>query len=64
MYGQLVDKTQRRIWGEFDKSISNDLQFDPRAVADGHGGIIVVWYEIGVGTGNGIFAQQVSRNGK
>jgi len=31
--------------------------------SDGYGGGIVVWYEIGTGSGWGIFAQQISRNG-
>ncbi|MFQ5605059.1 MAG: T9SS type A sorting domain-containing protein [bacterium] len=65
LYTQLIDKTQNRLWGDSDTAVSvrSGLQFDPFAVVDGNGGIILCWYEIGVGTGNGVFAQQVSRNG-
>ncbi len=66
LYGQLIDQTADRLWRDSDVAIStrNALQTDPRATDDGQGGIIVVWYEIGAGTGNGVFVQQISRNGK
>ncbi|NIR48340.1 T9SS type A sorting domain-containing protein [candidate division KSB1 bacterium] len=66
LYSQLIDRNQKRLWNESDVPISTreDLQFDPRAVEDGNGGAIITWYEIGTGTGNGVFAQQISRTGK
>ncbi|RMD67590.1 hypothetical protein D6833_00005, partial [Candidatus Parcubacteria bacterium] len=66
LYGQLLDKNQDRFWGDSDVAISirDDLQLDAVAVSDGRGGAIIAWNELGAGTGNGVFAQQVSRDGK
>ncbi|KAA0221359.1 T9SS C-terminal target domain-containing protein [candidate division KSB1 bacterium] len=49
-----------------DQPVSSrpDVEWDHRVSSDGNGGCIVAWYEIGTGSGWGIFAQQVSRNGK
>lgn len=45
-------------------SLRPDFQQSHRIASDGNGGCIVIWYEIGTGSGWGIFAQQISRNGK
>jgi hypothetical protein len=41
-----------------------EVQRNHRVCSDGRDGCIVTWYELGLGSGWGIFAQQVSRNGK
>jgi len=44
-------------------SVRNHFQQEHEVTSDNAGGAIVCWYEIGTGSGWGIFAQQVSRNG-
>ena len=63
-YAQKIDSLGHSSWQE-DILLSNRLPSPPLQVtSDLAGGAILCWYEIGTGSGWGIFAQQVSRNGK
>ncbi|MFQ5751663.1 MAG: FlgD immunoglobulin-like domain containing protein [bacterium] len=66
IYGQRVSASGDRLWSTDDVLISGrpDAGRGRQMTPDGSGGAIVTWYEIGTGTGNGIFAQQISREGK
>jgi hypothetical protein len=65
LYGQKLDSTGIRVWDKSDIPISirNDHQKAHKVISVFDGGAITCWYEIGTGSGWGIFAQQVSRNG-
>lgn len=65
IYGQSVAQDGERNWGE-DVAISlqPDVEWNHRVCSDGNGGCIVTWYEIGMGSGWGIFAQQISSQGR
>lgn len=65
----------RNLYGQlfYDESILNpdlpvslrpEVQQSHRIASDGSGGCIVAWYEIGLGSGWGIFSQQISKKGK
>jgi hypothetical protein len=65
LFGQPLDSDGNRLWGDDDIAIStrNVRHNTHKIIPDCAGGAIVCWYEIGAGSGWGIFAQQVSRNG-
>mgnify|MGYP006291745977 CR=1 FL=1 len=65
LFGQRLDSLGLRQWHKDDIPISTREQFQRSHVvmSDNAGGAIACWYEIGTGSGWGIFAQQVSRNG-
>lgn len=64
LYAQILDGIGKGIW-EKERAITLRPSFERnhRAASDGAGGCIVTWYEIGTGSGWGIWAQQISRNG-
>lgn len=65
LFGQRLDSAGLRLWGKNDIPISvrDHFQNEHKVISDLAGGAIVCWYEVGTGSGFGIFAQQVSRNG-
>ncbi|MDZ7725149.1 MAG: T9SS type A sorting domain-containing protein [candidate division KSB1 bacterium] len=64
LFGQKLNSIGLKLWSD-DVPISTREHYQrvPKAISDNSGGAIVCWYEIGTGSGWGIFAQQVSRNG-
>ncbi len=64
IYTQKLNLLGEQEWSENDVAMSarttNERNF--QVVSDLAGGSIICWYEIGLGSGFGIFAQQVSRN--
>lgn len=65
LFAQRSDENGNRLWSESDIEVStSEVQHRSfQVVSDLSGGVIVCWYETGAGSGFGIFAQQVSRNG-
>ncbi len=65
LFGQRLNSNGLAQWGRNDIAISirDQFQRSHRVISDYAGGAIICWYEIGTGSGWGIFAQQVSRNG-
>lgn len=65
LFGQKLDSTGSKLWSKDDIPISTRVHFQRShmVISDNSGGAIACWYEIGTGSGWGIFAQQVSRNG-
>ncbi|MDZ7269093.1 MAG: hypothetical protein ONB48_15290 [candidate division KSB1 bacterium] len=65
LYAQSLDHNGNQIWDDdIAVTLRPDSERSHRISSDGNGGCIVTWYEIGTGSGWGIFAQQVSRNGR
>jgi hypothetical protein len=65
LFAQKIDGNGTSLWEESDIKISTSKvqHRDFHVISDLAGGAIVCWYETGVGSGFGIFAQQVSRDG-
>ncbi|MDZ7269903.1 MAG: T9SS type A sorting domain-containing protein [candidate division KSB1 bacterium] len=64
IYAQSLGQNGNQIWSnDAGVSLRPDSERSHRVSSDGNGGCIVAWYEIGTGSGWGIFAQQVSKNG-
>lgn len=64
LYAQSLDQNGNQIWDDdIAVTLRPDSERSHRVSSDGNGGCIVTWYEIGTGSGWGIFTQQVSRNG-
>jgi len=65
LYTQSLTRSGSLKWfGDIAVTTRVDFQWSHRVTSDGNGGCIVTWYEIGLGSGWGIFAQQISRNGR
>jgi len=66
LFGQRLHGNGNRLWNENDIAIStrNVRHYSHKIISDYAGGAIVCWYEIGTNSGWGIFAQQISRNGR
>jgi len=66
LFAQRINENGKQLWCELDieLSISEIQHHSFQVISDNVGGVIACWYEIGTGSGLGIFAQQVSRNGK
>ncbi len=62
LYAQKIDSLGRRCWSN-GVLISSRIPSSLDVISDFTGGAILCWYEIGTGSGWGIFAQQVSRYG-
>ena len=64
IYGQRLSPEGVRLWDSTDVAISirPDYQTDKHVFQE-NGNIFVIWYEIGAGSGFGIFAQLINRNG-
>lgn len=65
LFGQSLDSSGLKQWNVNDVPISTRDQYQRSHIfcSDNAGGAIACWYEIGTGSGWGIFAQQVSRIG-
>ncbi|MFZ1519742.1 MAG: T9SS type A sorting domain-containing protein, partial [Ignavibacteriaceae bacterium] len=60
-YAQRLDKFGTKVWGDSDKAITNQSPGTNAIVSDGNNGAIVIWADDE--PLNGIFAQQISKNG-
>ncbi len=64
LYAQSLSQKGSWNWrNEAAVSLRSDSESSHVAASDGAGGCIVAWYEIGTGSGWGIWVQQISRNG-
>ncbi len=66
LYAQRIGSMGNQLWDSLDVAISiKEVRHNSyKIISNGAGGAIACWYEVGVGSGFGIFAQQLSRNGK
>ena len=64
IYAQRLNFSGDHLWDSVDVAVSTrpELQYPDKVSAE-NGNIFVVWYEIGAGSGFGIFAQLLNRNG-
>jgi hypothetical protein len=60
-YAQRIDKYGTKVWGDSDRAITNQSPWTTVIVSDGNNGAIVIWADDE--PLNGIFAQQISKNG-
>ena len=60
-YAQRIDKFGTKVWGDSDRAISNLSPGTNAIISDGNNGAIAIWADDE--PLNGIFAQQISKNG-
>ena len=60
-YAQRLDKFGTKVWGDSDRAITNLSPGTNAVISDGNNGAIVIWADDE--PLNGIFAQQISKNG-
>ncbi len=66
IYAQRLDAEGQRVWGDMGIPVSHgyDISQDFQITADGTGGCVIAWREIGLRSTGGVFAQRLSPNGE